>query len=127
MAPSFSTFLRAEHWSVDAADRDVAVLDIPPVLGRERVFDIDLRFSVRSPVPGDGAWLSVALDLDGAREWARRIEVQCPGQTDSLDFHCRRVVPEGQALRLRATAQAGGGARRHRLRLDAEEQPHDQP
>jgi hypothetical protein len=114
-----------EHWSVDVADGDVAVLDIPPVLARDRVFEIDLRYTVRSPAPAGGAWLSVTLDLDGAREWSRRIDVQCPGQTDSLDFHCRRAVPEGQALRLRATARAGGGARRHRLRLDAEEQPYD--
>ena len=120
-----SAAVRPEHWSVDAADGDVAVLDIPPVVGRERGFEIDLRFGVRTPSPADGAWLSVALELDGAREWARRVDARCPGQVDTLDFHCRRRVPEGQPLRVRAVARAGGGARRLSLRLDAEEQPDE--
>lgn len=111
---------RPEHWSVDAADADVATLTVPAVLGRDRVFEIDLRFVVRTPESAE-AWLAVALDLDGAQAWQRRIAARCPGETDTLDYHCRRTVREGQALRLRAVTQVGGGARRHRLRLDAEE------
>lgn len=110
-----------ERRSVDVADGDVAVLDLPPVTGRERTFEIDLRLSVRTPAPADGAWLAVTLELDGALEWSRRVAARCAGQTDALDFHCRRRVPAGRSLRVRAVAQAGGGARRLRLRLDAEE------
>jgi hypothetical protein len=114
---------RPEHWSVDAGEADVATLTVPAVLGRDRVFEIDLRFVVRTPEQSGepAAWLAVRLDLDGAQAWQRRIPAQCPGQTDNLEFHCRRTVAEGQALRLRAVTQVGGGARRHSLRLDAEE------
>lgn len=111
---------------MDAGDADVATLVVPAALGRDRVFEVDLRFVVRTPVesetPGaERPWLAVTLDLDGAQAWQRRIAADCPGQTDSLDYHCRRVVPEGQALRLRAVTRVGGGARRQQLRLDAEE------
>jgi hypothetical protein len=129
---------RPEHWNVDAGAADVATLTVPAVLGRDRVFEVDLRFVVRTPEvapdgayesasgsarggPASGPWLAVTLDLDGAQAWQRRIPAECPGQTDSLDFHCRRVVPEGRSLRLRAVTQVGGGARRQQLRLDAEE------
>jgi hypothetical protein len=114
---------RPEHWSVDAGDQDVATLTVPAVLGRDRVFEVDLRFVVRTP-DSPGAWLAVTLNLNGAQAWQRRTQAQCPGQTDSLDFHCRRTVAEGQALRLRAVTQVGGGARRQRLRLDAQEVVH---
>jgi hypothetical protein len=111
---------RPEAWRVDAGEADVAVLTVPAVLKRERNFDIDLRFAVRTP-EAPGAWLAVTLELDGAREWTRRIDASCPGQTDSLDFHCRRTLPAGRALRIRAVTRVGGGARRQRLQLAAEE------
>lgn len=111
---------RPETWRLDAGDADVAVLTVPAVLRRDRCFEIDLRFVVRTP-EATGAWLAVTLELDGAREWTRRIDAQCPGDTDSLDFHCRRVLPEGRALRIRAVTRVGGGARRQRLLLSAEE------
>lgn len=116
--------LRPERWHVDAGDGDIAVLTVPPVLRRDRVFEVDLRFAVRTPAE-PGAWLSVTLELDGAREWTRRIDAQCPGETDSLDFHCRRELPEGRALRIRAVTRVGGGARRLRLELSAEEAADD--
>ena len=123
--PKPVTARRPEHWSVDARDAEVATLTVPAALGRERVFEIDLRFVVRTPPETVGAWLSVLFELDGAREWTRRVDAQCPGHTDSLDFHCRRSLPEGRALRLRVTTQVGGGARRQSLRLDAEEVQRD--
>lgn len=118
---------RPEHWSVDAGDADVATLTVPAVLGRDRVFEIDLRFVVQTPESGPAPWLAVRLDLNGAQAWRRRIPAQCPGETDNLEFHCRRTVAEGQALRLRAVTQVGGGVRRQRLRLDAEEVSDGEP
>jgi hypothetical protein len=109
----------AEHWRLDAGDADVAVLDVPAALQGERCFDVDLQFSVRTP-ERPGAWLEVTLELDGAREWTRRVEAACPGQADTLDYHCRRRVPEGRALRIRALTRVGGGARRQRLLLAAQ-------
>lgn len=110
---------QAEHWRVDAGEGDVAVLTVPPALRGERLFEVDLQFSVRTPAQ-PGAWLAVTLELDGAQEWSRRIDAACPGATDVLDYHCRRVVPEGRALRVRAITRVGGGARRHRLLLTAQ-------
>ena len=111
---------RPEIWQLDAGDAAVAVLNVPAVLRRDRSFEIDLRFVVRTPEAA-GAWLAVTLEIDGAREWRRRIDASCPGQTDTLDFHCRRRLPEGRALRIRAVTRVGGGARRQRLQLVAEE------
>lgn len=113
------TTTRPETWRVDAGDADVAVLRVPPVLRSDRVFEIDLRFVVRTP-PEPGGWLEVTLELDGAREWSRRIDATCLGQADSLDFHCRRALPAGLGLRLRAVTRVGGGARRSALSLAAE-------
>lgn len=113
--------MTAERWAVDAGEADIAVLHVPPVLRRERLFDLDLQFRVRLPAGDDGrGWLAVTLEIDGRREWARRIDARGPGDTDVLDFHCRRTLPAGQALRLRAMTQVGGGARRQRLVLTAE-------
>jgi hypothetical protein len=44
-----------------------------------------------------------------------------PGQTDSLDYHVRVDVPEGEALRVRASTKVHGAARR-RLHIEADEQ-----
>jgi hypothetical protein len=63
----------------------------------------------------------LTVELNGAREWSRRIPTSNPGQSDSLDFRCRRLVPEGQALRIRAVTQVGQ-AQRLRLRIDAEQE-----
>lgn len=117
--------MTAEHWRVDAGDADVALLDIPPALARDRAFHIELQFVVRTPEAPADAWLALTVELDGARAWQRRVPAVCAGQTDTLDFHCRRVVPEGRPLRVRALTQVGGGARRHALRLEATEQRDD--
>lgn len=112
-----------ERWQVDAGEADIAVLTVPPVLRRERLFDLDLQFRVKLPAadapPGE-PWLAVTLEIDGRREWTRRIDARGPGDTDVLDFHCRRALPGGRALRLRAVTQVGGGAKRQRLVLSAE-------
>lgn len=110
----------SERWCVDVGDADVALLDIPPALGRPRRFEIDVRFVVQCPAPANGAWHALTVEIDGRRHWSRRIASSNPGQTDSLDYHCRVEVPDGAALRVRALA-ATGGARRRQLRIDAEE------
>lgn len=109
-----------ERWRVDAGDADVAVLDVPAALARTRRFEVDVRFVVRCPEPARGAWHALAVELDGRRHWSRRIDTSNPGQTDSLDYHCRIDVPQGTGLRVRALAQAHG-AQRRQLLIEAEE------
>ena len=111
---------RPEHWRVDAGSDDVATLHIPPSAQRERVFELDLRFIVRAPSDIKGAWHEMNVDLNGAREWSRRIAAHSPGQPDSLDYHCRCIVPVGQALRVRAVTKVRGSIRT-RLLIEAEE------
>lgn len=111
----------AERWCVDAGDADVALLDIPPHLSRTRRFEVDVRFVVQCPAPAGEAWHALTVELDGRQHWRRRITTSNPGQTDSLDFHCRVEVPAGAALRVRALARTGGGALRRQLRVEAEE------
>ena len=78
-------------------------------------------FGVQSDLdPLAEAWHALSVELDGRRHWQRRIPSSNPGQTDSLDYHCRVEVPAGAPLRIRALAQAHG-ARRLQLRIDAEE------
>ncbi|MDP1650229.1 MAG: hypothetical protein Q8M01_18790 [Rubrivivax sp.] len=110
----------AERWAVDAGAADIATLDISPSAHRRRVFAIDVRFVVRASATGPAAWQALSVELDGVREWSRRIDTH--GQTDALDYHCRRVLEIGQALRVRAVTKLGG-AQRLRLLIEAEEQP----
>ena len=109
-----------ERWRVDAGAADVAVLDIPASAQRERVFEVDLRFVGRASATAAKAWQAMTVDLNGVREWARRIEMHAPGETDTLDYHCRVTVPLGRALRVRAVTQVGG-VQRVRLVVEAEE------
>lgn len=111
----------SEHWSVDAGDADLALLDVPPAEARARRFEIDVRFVVRSPADAaQQPWHALTVELDGRRHWQRRIATSNPGQTDSLDYHCRVEVPAGAGLRIRALTQVRG-ALRQRLSIDAEE------
>jgi len=109
----------AERWAIDAGAADIATLDIPPSAHRRRVFAIDVRFVVRAPSAAAGAWHALSVELDGVREWSRRIDTH--GPTDSLDYHCRRVLDIGRPLRIRAVTGLGG-AQRMRLLVEAEEQ-----
>lgn len=108
-----------ERWRLDAGGADVALLEVPPALAARR-FEVDVRLVVRCPESIDGAWHALTVELDGRRHWSRRIATSNPGQTDSLDYHCRVDVPEGSGLRIRALAQARG-AQRDRLLIEAEE------
>lgn len=108
-----------ERWRLDAGGADVALLEVPPALAPRR-FEVDVRLVVRCPESTDGAWHALTVELDGRRHWSRRIATSNPGQTDSLDYHCRIDVPEGSGLRIRALAQTRG-AQRDRLLIEAEE------
>jgi hypothetical protein len=109
-----------ERWRVDAGAADIATLSIPPSAQRQRVFEIDLRFVVRAPEPLAGAWHEMTVELDGVRQWSRRIDTHNPGQTDSLDYHCRVSVALGRSLRVRAITQVGRAVRQQLL-IEAEE------
>ncbi len=115
-----------ERWSVDAGTADLATLHIPADAGRRRVFDIDVRFVVRAAAAAaaddEAPWHAMTVEIDGAREWSRRIDTDRLGPTDSLDYHCRRDVAVGQALRVRVLTSLSG-AQRVRLRIEAEEHP----
>ena len=111
-----------EHWSVRADAADVAVLDIPADLRRERRFEIDCRFVVRTREDvAPGAWHAMRVSVDGAQEWSRRIDTANPGASDSLDVHFRRDLPAGRPLRIVATTEVGGGAQRVSLAIEADE------
>ena len=103
---------RPERWVVETAHADIATLHIPASLGARRVFEIDVRLVVRAAIPAKTPpWLALTVEIDGAQQWSRRIDASCPGASDSLDYHCRREVMPGQALRVRALSKLGGAAR----------------
>lgn len=101
---------RPERWRVDAADRAIARLDIPPHASREREFELDVRFVVKA---GAGAEPQHGLRVlvNGAQEWVRRLPTVRDGE-DSLEWRQRRRVPVGEALRIQALTEV-----RHALRL----------
>jgi len=113
---------KAERWVCDAGGDTVAVLDIPAALDRPRVFDIDASLLVRVPENAPGAWHELVVEIDGRRQWTRRIPSHNPGQTDSLDYHWRLTLETGRALRVRALATVRG-SQVHRLCLEAQEEP----
>jgi hypothetical protein len=96
-----------ELWRTEVGDA-VAVLQIPGALKRSRTFDIDVSLVVRVPEDNHEAWHELTLEIDGKRQWHRRIASSCPGQTDGLDYHCRLVLETRQALRIRALVATAG-------------------
>lgn len=111
----------AECWRSDAGSDTIAVLDIPGLLARARVFDVDATLMVDVPADTGGAWLELAVEFDGRRQWSRRIPAHNPGQTDSLDYHQRLRLETGQAIRIRAIA-AVKGTRVRQLTVEAREE-----
>lgn len=110
-----------EHWRIDAGGADVALLDIPPVSDRVRRFDVDVSFVVRTPAESAlKPWHELAVELDGRKQWSRRIATSNPGDQDSLDYHVRVSVDAGAPLRVRALTKVRGAVR-HRLIIEATE------
>ena len=109
-----------EYWRVDAGTESVAVLDIPGLNGRARVFDVDATLLVNVPANADGAWLELTVEFDGQRQWSRRIPAHNPGQTDGLDYHQRLRLEAEQGVRVRAVVKAKG-VRVQLLVLEAQE------
>lgn len=99
-----------ERWRLDAGDRAIARLDVPPHATRERVFEVDVLFRVRA---GTGAQPQHGLRVlvNGHQEWARRVDTATGGD-DTLEWRQRRRVPVGEALRIQALTEV-----RHALRL----------
>lgn len=108
-----------EHWCVESSD-SVAVLNIPGLNGRARVFDVDASLLVDVQLLGEGAWLELTVEFDGQRQWSRRIAAHNPGQTDGLDYHQRLRLEAEQGVRLRAVAKVRGASVRQLL-LEARE------
>ena len=92
----------AERWRVDAGDRAIARLDVPPHATRERVFEIDVRFVVKAGA-GRAPQHGLRVLVNGAQEWARKVPTARDGE-DSLEWRQRRSVPVGQPLRIQALA-----------------------
>ncbi len=109
-----------EHWQVDAGTGSVAVLTIPGLLSRARVFDVDATLIVDVPADAEGAWHELTLDFDGQCQWRRRIPSHNPGQTDGLDYHQRERLEVGQGVRVRVVA-AINGVRIRQLLVEARE------
>lgn len=98
-----------EQWQLDAGDRAIGRLDVPPHATRERVFELDVRFVVRA---GAGAQPRHGLRVlvNGNQEWARQIDTE-RGGNDSLEWRQRRRVPTGESLRLQALTEVRQGLR----------------
>lgn len=109
-----------ERWSTEAGARDVAWLDIPADARRDREFEIDCQFIVKTRPDAVAPWHAMRVTVDGALEWSRRIDTHNPGSTDSLDYRFRRVVPPGQSLRVAVTTSVRA-ALRVALTIRAEE------
>lgn len=110
-----------EHWQTDAGGDPVAVLNIPGLLSRARVFDIDATLIVDVPNAAQDATLELSVEIDGQRQWSRRIAAHNPGQTDGLEYHQRVRLEVEQGIRIRAVA-AVNGVRIRQLRVDAREE-----
>lgn len=108
-----------EHWCVESSD-SAAVLNIPGLNGRARVFDVDASLLVDVPPQGEGAWLELTVEFDGKRQWSRRIPAHNPGQTDGLEYHRRVRLEAEQGVRIRAVA-AVKGVRIRQLLVEARE------
>lgn len=108
-----------ERWSVDAAARDVARLDIPADALHERHFEIYIRALVVERSGDAAGWHELSVRVNGALEWTRRSDVAA-GAEDSLELRLRRSVPAGRALKLVAHSKVHGVQRRA-LRIDADE------
>jgi hypothetical protein len=109
-----------EHWCLKGVD-GVAVLNIPGLNGRGRLFDVDVSLLVNVPTDVTGAaWLELSVELDGQRQWSRRIPAHNPGQTDSLEYHQRLHLEAEQGIRVRAVA-AVHGVRLRELTIEARE------
>lgn len=114
-----TSLAKPELWRTEVGDA-VAVLHIPGALKRPRTFDIDVSLLVRVPEDHTQAWHALTLEIDGKRQWHRRIASSCPGQTDGLDYHCRVVLEAGPSLRIRAVADTRGVVVQ-RLQIEARE------
>jgi hypothetical protein len=115
--------IQPEHWQTDAGSASVAVLTIPGLLSRARVFDVDVTLLV--DVPSEGAktepWHELTVEFDGQRQWNRRIPSHSPGQTDGLDYHQRVRLETEESLRVRAVAKVKG-SRVKALMIEAREE-----
>lgn len=108
-----------ERWSLDAADRGVAKLDIPPHASRERSFEIDVVSVVRAGA-GASPTHSLRIVVNGAQQWSRAVST-APGGDDTLEWRQRRKVPVGQPLRIHALTEVHHTMRR-RLTIEAREE-----
>jgi len=97
-----------EYWKYDAGTDSVAALVIPAALGRERTFDLDATLLVHVLPEIGESWLELTVEVDGKRVWARRIPSHNPGETDSLEYHCRLAVKAEADCRVRAKANCKG-------------------
>lgn len=100
--------IQPEHWVTDAGAEPVAVLTIPGLLSRARVFDVDATLIVDVPSETQGAWHELTVEIDGQRQWSRRIPSHNPGQTDGLDYHQRVRLEVEQGIRIRAVVKVKG-------------------
>lgn len=114
---------KPEHWQTEPGSTPVAVLNIPGLLSRARVFDIDATLIVDVPEAfAQGAWLELTVEIDGQRQWSRRIPAHNPGQTDNLDYHQRLRLEVAQGIRIRAVAAVNGVGIKQ-LWVEAREEP----
>lgn len=109
-----------ERWAQRAGDAALATLHIPADATRERCFEISCAVTVRAPEDLRDAWHGMVVQVDGSRQWARRMATHNPGSFDGLDYRFRRTVPVGQALRVTVAVEVQR-AQRRTLEIEADE------
>ena len=97
-----------EYWKYDAGTDSVASLVIPAALGRRRTFDLDATLRVSVPAEIVEGLHELTVEVDGQRLWSRRTQSHNPGETDSLEYHCRLDVEADADCRVRAKASCKG-------------------
>jgi len=113
-----------EYWHAETRSDSVVVMNIPGLLSRAREFDIDVSVVVAVPShaqdPVSASWHELTLEVDGRRQWSRRVPSHNPGESDGLDYHLRLRLEAGQSVRVRAVAACQGSQVRH-LQIEARE------
>jgi hypothetical protein len=84
------------------------------------VFEVDATLIVDVPSAAASAWHELTVEIDGQRQWSRRIPSANPGQTDGLEYHQQVRLEVEQGVRIRAVAKVKGG-RIRQLMVEARE------
>jgi hypothetical protein len=98
-----------ERYFRKSSGASVTELRVPPDAERVREFEVYCRLVVSLRSSADAAH-GMRVDVNGSLKWSRRIATSNPGQTDSLDYRFRAVVPVAEPLRISVSPEMKGCA-----------------